>query len=334
MTAIRSSVTHLFLLAIFWSLPFLASAYTISPKVLDIETEKRDLQVRDITLTNDNGQTRLYATVHEIALDENGEIKEFEYVTNSDRQDSITSWLEITRGRITLKPKEVRDIPLTIRINPNAKPGLYHAFVAFSNAGNKEIANERALAGKSPGVIVRIAIDQERTEFLRLENFTVERFVTDPTENVLSYTLTNPGEAEIVPRGEVIFYNSQGTEVGSLPINPEGSQVEPDDTVSFTSVVPEEFKVGKYKAFLSLEYGTEQLASLNDTTFFYVAPIPVIIAIFLGLLTVTILLTVLLFRRAVPVEHDGARDVSMYIRDGLSDSQDHDIDLKKQNKSE
>lgn len=319
----------LFFSLVLFSLPAFIEAYTVSPLVLDIEVEKRELQVRDITITNHDGNTRIYPTVNEISVDESGEIKAFEYATNEDRLDSITSWIEIGRGRLQLAPNEVKVIPLTIRINPNAKAGLYHAFVGFPNAGNKEEAIERSMSGRAPGVIVRIAIGQERTEFLRLEGFTVTRFVTDPTSDSISYTVTNPGQAEIVPGGEVIFYNNRGTEITSVPINADRLEVQPEETIEFSADVPDELKVGKYKAFLSLEYGSEQLASLNDTIFFYVMPIPVLIAIFLGLLAFAVLLTVLLFRRAVPVEPDDAHDVSLYIRQGVSQAQDHDIDLKQ-----
>lgn len=324
---------RLLILLVLLCAPAMSQAYTVSPLVLDINVEKRELQVRDITLTNHEAVTRIYPTVNEISVDENGEIKAFEYATNEDRTDTVTSWLEIGRGRIELQPNEVRTVPLTIRINPNAKPGLYHAFIGFPNAGTKDEAIKKSMSGRAPGTIVRIAIDQERTEFLRLENFYIDRFVTDTANDVVSYTVTNPGEAEISPRGEIIFYDNQGTELTSVPINTEALLVPPDETTTFTAPVPSELSVGKYKAFLSLEYGTDQLASLNDTVFFYVMPIPVMIGIFLGLLGFAVLLTVVLFRRAVPVEHNDTHDVSMYIRQGVSEAQDHDIDLK-QNKTQ
>lgn len=314
-------------------IPFVTNAQTISPKLLDITVEKRDIQTREITLTNGGGgQKRIYATVNEISLDENGEIKAFEYATNEDRTDTVTSWLEISRGRITLMPNETKTIPLTIRVNPKAKPGLYHAFIGFPSASDKVQAQRMAMEGKAPGVIVRLAIDQERKEFLRLDGFNVERFVTNQEDEVVKYTLINPGEAEIVPRGEIIFYDSAGNEETSLPVNPDGSEIAPGDQMQFSAILPESFKAGKHKAFLSLEYGNEQLASLTDTAFFYVMPLSTMLLIFGGVMFLALLITIIMYRKmnhSVPYHHDGIEEVALYLRDGQSEAQDHDIDLKQ-----
>jgi len=335
----RALLTHsprfrflLILLLFVGLLPSMVQAFTLSPVALDINVEKRDLQTRDITLTNGDGYARVYATVHEIDLDESGEIKAFSYATNEDRQDTVTSWLEINRGRITLEPNEVRTIPLTIRINPNAKPGLYHAFVSFANAPDKYQAQKRALAGKTQGVIVRISIDQERTEFSKLSQFFVDRFVTDPAKEVVHYSVSNTGQAEIVPSGEIILSNNRGNEVGSIQINPDAEQIDPEQSQTFSATLPDGLKAGKYKAFMTLEYGAKQKASLTDTSYFYMMPLSTMIIIFVVVLLFAIGLTVLIYRRTQPVaDHDATADVAMYLRQGVSESHDHDIDLKNQN---
>lgn len=308
----------------------LASAYTISPMVIDIDVTKRDLMTRDITISNvGGGPARIYPTVNEISVDENGEIKAFEQAVTVDRTDTVTSWLEISRGRITLAPDETKVVPLTIRINPNAKAGEYHAFIGFPSAADKTEANQKSMAGNAPGTIVRFSIGKDRTEFLKLNRFSIDRFVTDLAKPVLAYDITNSGQSELVPRGEVIFYDTRGNEVGAVPINPEASQIEPSDLKAFTSALPEDLKAGKYKAFMSLEYGTEQLASLTDTTFFYVMPLSTMLMIFGGVLIFALLLTVFIYRRmSIPVHHDGTEDVFFYYREGTSEAKDHDIDLK------
>lgn len=328
----RQFVQIFITLAFLFCLPYFAQAQTISPKLLDITVEKREIQTRDITLTNDSGFKRIYATVNEISLDENGEIKAFEYATNEDRTDTVTSWLEISRGRISLEPGETKTIPLTIRVNPKAKPGLYHAFIGFPVASNKSEAQSKAMAGKAPGVMVRLAIDQERKEFLRLDGFSVERFVTNQNEEVVKYTLNNPGETEIIPRGEIIFYDSSGNEESSLEINPDQVEIAPGEQSQFTAMLPEALKAGKHKAFMSLEYGNDQLASLNDTTFFYVMPLSTMLMIFGGVMIFALLVTIYLYRKMHGGSHyhfDGTEDVALYLRDGESEAQEHDIDLKQ-----
>ena len=309
-----------------------AEAYVVTPKVIDLSLEKRDIIERTVTIENTHPSRvlRIYPTVNEVKVDENGEIRKFEQAIGSDRMISVTSWIEISRGRITIDPGETAEVPLTIRINPQAEAGEYHAFVGLMNAPDKDAARKLAQNGEGQGVVIKISLDQERTEFMKLGGFIVDRFVTNVNNEALLLNLRNTGETDIVPAREVIFYDNRGREVGALPINTEGTQVSTGDTLELSSALPDSLGVGKYKAYLSLEYGSEQLASLNDTVFFYVTPIPVMMAIFLSVLLFALLLTVLIHRRmhAATTATD-TRNVSMYVREGTSESQDHDIDLKQ-----
>ncbi len=310
-----------------------ASAFTFSPKVIDLDLMQRDIVEKTVTLENPGGGTvRIYPTVHEISLDENGEVKAFEQAQGEERKEWVTSWIEVPRGRITLGPGDTKEVPVTFRINPQAKSGEYHAFISFQVARDKAEANQRALAGKGSGVIVRIALEKNRTEFLKLGGFSISRFVTDVTKDVLNFKIDNVGDAPLSPRGEVIFYDTSGNEVASMPINDRGVEVSAGGKETFISSIPEELGAGRYKAFLSLEYGVEQRASLNDTTFFYVMPLSTMLLIFGSVLAFALILTILVYRRmSGPVVESDTQSVSMYLRDGVSDSHDHDIDLKKKN---
>lgn len=312
--------------------PTVASATTISPKIIDLDLEKRDIVERTITLTNNGTRpTRIYPTVHEIAIDENGEIEKFTYATNNKQTDTVTSWIEVPRGRITVEPGETYEVPVRIKIHPQAQSGNYVVFVAFSNAANKSDAEKRAMAGKSDGTIIRISVEKDRTEFLKLESFSVERFVTGLEEDsTIFYRIANNGQAPLVPEGELILYDTKGVEVGSVPVNPGGVELQPDSSQEFSSSLPDTLRAGKYKAFLNVDYGIEQRASLMDTTFFYNMPIMTMIIIFLSVMSFAILLTFLIYRRVTPtIIEDGAHDVSMYLREGNSEAKDHDLDLNK-----
>ena len=66
----------------------------------------------------------------------------------SDRSVSPTSWIEISRARIDIKPGEQAEIPLVIKINQNALPGLYHAYVGFAPGTNLDEAESKVLNGQ------------------------------------------------------------------------------------------------------------------------------------------------------------------------------------------
>ncbi len=311
-----------------------ASNYAVTPLVLDHDLEKRDIVTEMITVANNSDRiVRIYPTVNEIALDAGGSVAEFVEPSMSDRTTSITSWLSIARGRLELQPHEVKEIALTIKVNPDVVPGEYHAFVGFPEGSNRPDAEKKVYEGNVPGTVVRIGVDTEQNQFLRLERFAVERFVKDPAEGSIQYVLSNPGDDPVVPHGEIIFYDNHGTEVSALPVNPEGAAVEPNQEHAFTSTVSGDLKMGKYKAFLSVEYGEHQTASVHDTAFFYVLPLQYVIALFISVLVLAIGAALFVHRKfdMGSDDDDGADEVALFIRSGRSENKDHDIDLSKKN---
>lgn len=333
-------VTALFFLCIvslFFAIPPLASAadnYSVSPLLIDLELEKRDIVNREITITNQSGRLiRVYPTVNEISVDGAGEIKGFvEPSRIDDRTSAITSWIQVPRKRIEIPPGESYALPVTIKLHPETQPGEYHAFIGIAQASNMPQAEQKVRNGVAPGVSMRISVDKVQNQFLRLERFTVERLITDNKTGTISYSLHNPGDDPVSPAGEIIFYDNNGTEVHSIKVNPDQLVVEAGESVALTADVPGEFSMGKYKAFLSVEYGEHLTASVHDTAFFYVLPVKLIIALFVVVLILSVFIGLYVHRRYDVVddfEEGPVVDVPLYIRQERSASQDHDVDLSK-----
>jgi len=329
---------HLFLAGIIATIGFMlttqaafAANHLVTPLVLNFELEKRDIVNEYITLTNTSDRlVRLYASVNNVAMDGNGVVESFEQKVAADRTSTATTWIEISRQRIQLAPGEVKEIPFTIRMNPQTVPGDYNVFIGFAEASNRPGAEAQVANGSAPGTIVHISVDQTQNQFLRLEQFMIDKFVTATANETISFTLTNPGGVDIVPSGEVIFYDNNGVEIDALPINTEQSTVPSDGETSFLMDVPEALTLGKYKAFLSVEYGEHLTASVHDTAFFYILPLKQLMIIFCIILLIAILIALYVHRRYDYADDgDGSENVVMYVRDGKSDDQHHDIDLSK-----
>lgn len=338
MTIISQQCFKVLLIAVFsFVFPAIVFAenYSVVPLLIDHELEKRDIVEEKITITNREGRLlELYPTVNEVSVNEGGTVKGFVEPSMTDRTTSVTSWLEITRAKLELQPGETKEVTLTIRVNPEVVAGEYHAFIGFAEGTNRPEAEKKVYEGQAPGTVVRISIDKVQNQFLRLEKFTVERFVKSSSEGEIVFALQNPGLDVVIPQGEIIFYDNNGTEVQSIPINTELIQVEPNKSVTFVDEVPDELTVGKYKAFLSVEYGEHQIASLHDTVFFYVLPVKQLLIIFSFILVFSIILALYIHRRyGKDYEYGDAEDVALFIRESRSESKDHDIDLSKKNNS-
>ncbi len=311
---------------------------SVTPMFIDHVTEARDIKQETIKIKNHGSSpVRMFASVNEISLDSDGQIKEFVTPSMTDRTTSVTSWIEITRGRNEIPPGGEIEIPFTIRINPNAEPGKYQVFIGFANAKNRDLAEKQIMSGQGDGVIVRISIDEEQNEFIRLLGFTTDRFMLNRGDQNLTYEVSNTGDIPLTPQGEVIFYDSRGREISSISVNQEGKEIAPGATTIFTESVPDFDGLGRNKAFLTLEYGNKNKAAVYDTTYFYSMPLPYIILIMVLFLLSLFLVTYMIFKltRRHTVHYDDVQDVSMYVRDGHHDHEeiDHDLNLKSKDEN-
>lgn len=316
-------------------LPYVATANEISvqPLLLDLDLKSREVVTRDITLTNDS-ETKIsvYATVNEIAIDGSGDIKEFITPVMTDRTNTITSWIEIGRGRIELLPKETKVIPLTIRMHPQTIPGTYHAFIGFVPEKKRPEAEVIAMQGKAEGLILKIALEESRSELLRISSFTSNRFIFKETQRSLEIEVENSGDMDATPTGEIIFYDGRGVEVASTPVNEGGVVVPAGTKTTLTATIPFINELGRFKANVTLKYGPDAKSTSFDTVQFFMIPLNIAIALVVAILLFSLLITYLLrkvFRDELHNDEDG-KDIPLYIRNDREHiDKDHDIHVTK-----
>lgn len=324
--------TVLYALLLLLGTPVLAADYTVAPLLIDDTVEPRGIITRQITLTNTtNKKLNLYASVNEISIDDTGGFKEFVTPVMTDRTNTVTSWIEISRGRIELFPGETTQIPVTFRIHPNPEPGEYHAFVGFGSASKRYIAQKQVIDGDAPGVVVKLTIEDQSEEFIRISGFLINRFITNESQRVFNVEVQNLGDVPEIPQGEVIFYNSTGEEIGSVPINEKSETIQPGETGVLQAKVPFFNELGRYKANISLEYGKNQNANVYDSTQFYMMPLLLLMIIFAGIFLVVSVVGILLWRSLHEEEDDiDGTELPFYVRDGHDPNpKHHDIDLSK-----
>ena len=311
-----------------------ATRYKVTPRVIDKEVSARDIFTEFITIENlSPHKIDVYPTVNEITVDGGGDIAEFVPASmEKNKAESITTWISLSRSGQELLPGETIELPLSFRIHKDTPSGAYQAFIGFGTGRNRDIAEKQVLEGQAPGVIVTLAVDQNQTEFIKLDKFSVERFILEPNNNGIQYILKNPGDTSVVPTGEVIFYNGRGDEVGAINVNPDNVSLVPGQETIFSANAPMAGLLGKYKAFLSVDYGSEQIASVYDTAYFYVMPWHKLLAIFGTVMVLAVILTVMLHRRMQVAGGTITEEVSklrVHVYEGTSPEQKHDINLKK-----
>jgi hypothetical protein len=314
-------------------LPGLADAadLNIRPFLIDKTVEPREFLQEQVSITNNtNRKLNVYATVNEITVDKEGEILAYESPIMTDRTKTIASWVEVKRGRIEIQPGETEAVDLGFRIHPNAVPGEYHVFIGFGAAEKRFQAVEAARAGELDGVIVKLTIEDKRTEYLRISGFIIDRFVTSAADKKVEIELENLGDVPATPQGEIIFFTSNGEEIDAIPVNTDLLMVPPGETVTITSELPLGNQLGRFKANLALQYGETQRASLYDTTQFFMMPLHILL-LMLGAAVLLSLIIFMLLHRTMAVQdtEEHGVDVPLFVKDGHeAEPKDHDIDLK------
>jgi hypothetical protein len=308
----------------------IAADYSVTPLLIENTVEPRDSFEESVKITNTtNRKIRLFPTVNAITIGDEGEVKSFVPASMSNNATSVTSWIAVTRARVEINPGETIKIPVTFAINPNAVTGEYHAFIGFAEGSKREEAEQLVAEGRAPGVVVRLSLAEKRTEYLRLNRFVIDRFITKSADSTVTYELENSGGLPVTPAGEIIFYDNRGVELKTIAVNPEQKVILPNSRELFQSPLPELGIVGRHKALLNVSYGTIERANLYDTTYFNVVPL-LYLALLFGFLLSLALLLAFWYHWSRPESHDTNEEVAMYVRSGVAGVQkDHDINLKK-----
>lgn len=310
-----------------------AADVRVDPILIDEAVSARDVVIKNVTITNlTDHRLQVFATVNEVEVGTTGEIKQFVTPVMTDQSNTVTSWIEVTRGMLEIDAHATATVPITLRINPNAKPGIYHAYVGFVSGPDRPAAEAVALRGDANGTIVKIAIADKRNELLRISSFLISRFVFLATQHDVIVEIENNGDTALTPKGEIIFYNSRGEEVASSKVNQEGVSIPPKETRSLSATIPFYDKLGRFKANVKIDYGEVKKATIFDTGQFFMLPLYVVIAIVLAIILSSCLLTYLLRRAFYDELHeeDEGSEVPLYIRnDRDHEVKDHDIHIQK-----
>lgn len=276
-----------------------AGEMSVTPAVIDHTAKPRDILKESITILNTSDRKlNIYPSVNDINVTA-GE-QEFSAALNADdRSTSLANWIELSRGVIELGPGEEKVIPFVIRVHLNAQPNDYHATISFSEGSTRETAE-----AKDPLATLDVNIDVEADvkEVLQLNKFFTDRLFLAGDDVLFNYQLENIGNQDLTPKGEIRIYDRTGKEVAAVDVNSDKQTISPDQVAQLASAWTAASGFGRYKAFLSVDYGASQKASVQDTVFFWVVPWQQLTGL-IGALLVAIIFLALYFHRMFEMRH-------------------------------
>jgi len=274
---------------------------TVTPVVIDEKAKQQDIINETISITNTSGrQLELYPSVNDVQ-DESGQ-QPFSVAQNGQQAlGSLSNWIELTRGVIQLGPGEQKTVPFTITVPTDAAAASYHAVISFSDGSTRDNAT-----AKPPLATITVNVDLQADikELMQLNSFSTDNIVFAGDDVLFKYQLQNTGNQALDPKGEVRIYDRKGEEVASVDVNGQGNVVSPDQVAQLASVWSGAQGFGQYKAVLDVDYGTNQVASVQDITYFWIIPWKQLLGVSIMTLIVFIILA-LYFHRWLEDRHFG-----------------------------
>lgn len=283
--------------ALGWCAPAVAvepSGIEIEPHIIDEQANARDIFNYQIKVKNNTAnQADIYLLVNDISFVA-GKQQTLDPAL-LDKSNSLSRWISITRGKIELASGEEKQIPLNIKVNMSAAPGVYYAAITFSPNSSRSGAEEAAKKYNLPQLIISFEVGDQILEKSQLSNFKSLKNVYFNFPAQFSLSIMNVGNTPIKPQGAIHIYNRKGEEVDTLDINPEKKSIVAE-TEGIYLIDWQGKSFGKFKARLEAEYGIKEKRDLQDTVYFYVFPW-MFLAIFIVAAFVLIIILTLFINR-------------------------------------
>lgn len=268
------------------------NVFSITPRIIDLKGKQKDVFQETIVLeSRAKRKLNIYAFVQNISSEKGKE--EFQEPSDADHATSLANWISITRGALELEPNETREIEMNIEVNLRAKPGAYHARVAFGEGGTRTEAEKKI--AEDTATLINLEVEEDIKEWLDLKKFVPKKSVFFTSPITFTYTLENSGNTPIRPRGKVFIYNKRGEEIGMLERGEE-TTIEPGGAKELTYTWEKTQGLGQLKAIVEIAYGEKNPERIQDTVFFWVVPWQTLALIFGGGITMAILLSLLKHR--------------------------------------
>ncbi len=256
-------------------------ALEIAPPVIYLnvnpgQTVKTQIFIRDIS----SGNLLVNGTVNNfVSGDETGTPKIIlDKEADKNNAFSLVDWVEPLPS-LLLIPREIKSMTVTINVPQDASPGGHYGVIRFTSVPPSLEGSGVSLAA-SIGVLLLLTVSGDVKEDLSVAELSVYRnnkkgtfFDGGPLE--FRERLKNTGNVHVQPVGQVVITNMFGKTFASVNVNLPPGNVLPDSIREFRqpldkAVIGNKRLFGRYKAKLTVTYGTDKKKVNSEITFWVI----------------------------------------------------------------
>ncbi len=286
MGKIFSFTISLFLGLFFYFSP--TQALTISPAKIILSADPGETVEVSMFIRNDLEKTLTFSPAYEGYKTRGGAEPVF-----FKQNYGLSTWMETVPAQVNLGYKEWGQITVKINVPEDAEPGGHYAVIFWSSRPAGEAGTGVSIVTRV-GALVLLDVSGEVVEAGKIVSFETSKKFFTHLPIIFTYDLKNEGTVHLIPEGKVVIKNIIGRTSAIIEVNPAATHVLPGDTRTFYTAYWEPeggmpniegegffpdlkrelkgFALGYYRANLNLEYGKEEIKTLQASFGFWVFP--------------------------------------------------------------
>ena len=267
------------------------SGITVNPSVKDITISPDQSQVTFPLRIINNTQTEITLELSVVdfgALNESGGVAFLGEESNLERKYGLAAWSSLDVSSLTLKPKQSKEINVTLINRPSLALGGHYGAVLFKLAALpssdpqkvkfNQVFSSLILAKKAGGDKYDLQLNKAK----RTNN-------TYSLPEAIKLRFYNGGNVHVAPGGSIRLVDPIGRVVASGPINPEVGRILPEEFRVF-SVALKPAKVawmpGRYQLIIKYNFDERNSFATYTSTFVFINGLGVALLIGLCLLAI------------------------------------------------
>lgn len=192
---------------------------------------------------------------------------------------SLKSWIA-PLPKLLLEPRQIENLPVTIRIPADAAPGGYYGVVRFT-ATAPELEGQGVSLSASLGALILLRVNGDVKESMTIEEFSVAttggtvKSMFEATPIAFIERIKNTGNIHEQPTGQIVITDMFGKKIAGVNVNLEQRNVLPQTIRKFEqtldkSVLGNKKLFGKYTATLTMTYGAKKQTITSSKTFWVI----------------------------------------------------------------
>lgn len=204
---------------------------------------------------------------------------------------SLKPWVS-PLPQLMLEPRQVKNMPVTIKVPATAAPGGYYGVVRFTGTA-PQLKDTGVALSASLGSLILVRVNGQAKESLKIEEFSanssgVKGSLFESLPIGFVERIKNDGNVHEQPAGQITITDMFNKKVATVNVNLPPRNILPGSIRKFeqpldSGVLGNTMLFGKYQADLKLTYadGTQSVAG---SITFWVIPYKLIILIIVGLI--------------------------------------------------